>query len=354
MQLIAQAPPKTQPTLFEEPDTWLSSPLLAYSSLLSSLSLRATSKQVYITMFGRFIQFLTELGKDLRTCEQSDVIAFLETPNPNLPDGRKFSTARNRKAYLLLLERVYRKLAILGIRKDSPIDRIDRYYFGNNRPTRFLSPAEQSALLSLVKSRLEKLRQEKIDLSEINKNDNEFEVYWTSVRNLALICVLLGGGLKVGEVRVCAINCMAPDGSYIELSWRGVAHRPRILPFAIPYLDFWRSLAVQIAPGNDKLFLARKSGFGKLSRNTTPSHETIHRIVREFMIAANIPKERACAQTLRNTYAATLIANGLSNPELAICLGIKNDSSLNRLRASVKLHCEKITGTEYCDQVQTT
>jgi len=111
---------------------------------------------------------------------------------------------------------------------------------------------------------------------------------------------------------------------------------------SIPSLEFWHSLAAQIAPGNDKLFFARKSGFGKLSRNTTPSHETIHRIVREFMVSAGIPKERICAQTLRNTYAASLIANGLSNAELAICLGLKSESSLDRLKAAAHKYYEKI------------
>jgi integrase len=329
MQLIAQHQPTTQstplPSLFSSLDTWVSDPVLSFSSLISSRKLRASTKTVYASMFKRFVEFLFEKGTDILHCNQNDVVAFFETVNPNIATKRQtIAKSRIRKVYLRLLDQTYRHLSTLGWNGDSPVRRFDPAYFGSNNKLRTLSPTEETALISHIKTRLEKLRNDKSKFDSLGKNHRDYEAYWVAVRNLAVVSLFLGGGVKVGEIGGCANNCVDLVTGVLDLSRVGKAHRCRLAPWCIPVLAFWIGLAPSVQPvsGNSPLFFARKHGFGKFSKNTTPSSETIHRFTHDLMRQAGILDARACAQTLRNTYAANLLLSGASSDELAISLGL--------------------------------
>ena len=61
---------------------------------------------------------------------------------------------------------------------------------------------------------------------------------------------------------------------------------------------------------------------------------TLFRAVRGLLKEAGIAGARACGQTLRNTYGATLIDLGLTDDEVASYMGFFDPMSAIRLRAS--------------------
>jgi hypothetical protein len=59
---------------------------------------------------------------------------------------------------------------------------------------------------------------------------------------------------------------------------------------------------------------------------------SIHRRTQRCLEAAGVTGDRACAQTLRNTYAGLLIDAGASDEELVDFMGLKASITSTRLR----------------------
>ena len=72
----------------------------------------------------------------------------------------------------------------------------------------------------------------------------------------------------------------------------------------------------------------------RLSKQVTLSVSSVHRRTQKLLEEAGVTGERACAQTLRNTYAGLLIEGGASDEQLIDYLGLQASISAQRLRAS--------------------
>ena len=134
----------------------------------------------------------------------------------------------------------------------------------------------------------------------------------------------------------------------VDLSLTGYAHRARLLDFALPALRTWLYVQAQrharSLPGEWKVFEAdRSSGFGRHSGQTMLSASSIHRRVRQILALSGIAGERACAQTLRNTYAGLLIDEGASDAHLVDCLGLASTRTARRLRDAYSIHRQRPT-----------
>lgn len=319
--------------LFNTLDHWLASPEHAYSSWVAGQALRESTKQVYIFMFGRFCQWLISRGLKISQLEAGHIREFLDSANPNLPVSRKDRTnsGRQRKQYVRQLERVFAHLGTLGLGgfvNPGSVASYEKVGKGDDKPTRFLIGQDAVAVISLIQTRLEELRKEEKGIEG-----------WMEYRDLALISVMIGGGLKVSHIPRLTLSCIDTTEARIDLSSPGRAHRARLLPFAVEALNKWIDVQEKLhgkpLEPTQKVFEADRScGFGRTSKIVTLSASSIHRRTHALLSAAGISGERASAQTLRNTYAGLLIEGGASDEHLIDFLGLHASVTAHRLRAS--------------------
>lgn len=326
---LQDPPPHAAPDLFDTLDRWLSAPELAYSSWLHHQTLRASTKTVYKAMFGRFCQWLSAQGRRLDRLEADDIRRFLESAGTEV--RQRAQTGRQRQQYVRQLERVFAHLGALGYRGDN-VGRqagYERVGQGDDQPSRFLTRTECQALIALLEAKL----------TELRRDERGIEA-WIEYRDLALVAVMLGAGLKVRDVIGLTLNCIDRVEDHIDLSRPGCAHRARILTFAIAPIEAWLALQDQLhglagpAPARKVFEADRSVGFGRLSRKVTLSASSVHRRTQKLLEEAGITGERACAQTLRNTYAGLLIEGGANDEALIDYLGLQASISAQRLRAS--------------------
>lgn len=321
-----------RPDIFDTLDLWLSSPEHAYASWVAGQKLKDSTKQIYIFMFGRFCQWLITQGKKLDQVEAGDIRKFLDSANPNLPESRKDRTnsGRQRQQYVRQLEKVFAHLGMLGLSgivNPGRMAGFERVGSGSDKPTRFLIGDEAQAVIRLIQKRLDELRKEEKGIEG-----------WMEFRDLALIGVMIGGGLKVSHIGELTLSCIDMTEERIDLSKPGFAHRARLLPFTVTALKAWLDVQRDLHAGNlsstQKIFEGRKSGFGRTSKTVTLSASSIHRRTNALLKLAGITGERASAQTLRNTYAGLLIEGGATDEHLVDYLGLQASVTAQRLRAA--------------------
>lgn len=204
--------------IFDTLDLWLDSPEHAYSSWVAGQKLKVSTKQIYMFMFGRFCQWLITQGKRLDQVEAGDIRKFLDSANPNLPESRKDRTnsGRQRQQYVRQLEKVFSHLGTLGlggIVNPGRMAGYERVGSGSDKPTRFLIGGEAQAVIRLIQTRLDELRRDEKGIDE-----------WMEFRDLALIGVMIGGGLKVSHIGVLTLSCIDLTEERIDLSKPGFAH----------------------------------------------------------------------------------------------------------------------------------
>ncbi|MBS0476194.1 MAG: hypothetical protein JSR28_13760, partial [Proteobacteria bacterium] len=210
------------PDLFDSLTPWLSTPELAYASWLHHQPLRASTKTVYTAMFGRFCQWLSAQGRRLDQLEADDIRRFLD--GAGSAPRQRAQRGRQRQQYVRQLERVFAHLGALGYRGDNvgSLAGRERMGQGDDQPGRFLTAAECEVLIARLKTKL----------ADLERGGKGAEA-WIEYRDLALVAVMLGAGLKVRDVVGLTLNCIDLVEERIELSRPGCAHRARILGFAV-------------------------------------------------------------------------------------------------------------------------
>ncbi|MDD3352842.1 tyrosine-type recombinase/integrase [Zoogloea sp.] len=320
------------PDIFDTLEGWTRQPRLAYASWLNSQKLKDSTKTVYLAMFGRFCQWTEEQGLSLLKITPSDIQRFLETPNPHAVAARQpGQTGRQRQQYVRQLERVFAHLGALGYPGGNAGSAAGRARIGegDDKPTRFLSKAETVAVRTLIEGRCSAFAEN----SPVAGN-------WMEWRDLALVAVLLGAGLKVSQIPQISLNCINIEEGFIDLSRPNRAHRAQLQDFVGQPLETWLKVLSRLhdgpLTGSQKIFEADRSmGFGRHSKQAALSASSIHRRTQRLLGEAGITGERACAQTLRNTYAALLIDQGASDAELMDCLGLQAAITTRRLRSAL-------------------
>lgn len=317
--------------LFDTLDHWVSNPTGSFNLWLGEQQFKSTTANVYRSMFARFCQWLEDEGKAIDRCESADIPRFLNDPNSNLPTTRqKAQSSRQRQQYIRLLERVFSHLSNLGLQLNNPakLASLQGAGRGKDKPTRFLNQEERDRVIEYLETRLTELQ---TDAAPV---DN-----WVEYRDLALVAVLIGAGLKVGNLKFLTLNCINIAEQYIELSQAHYTHRGRILPFAVRPLNSWLSVRRQLIDPTMleglPVFLADHSrGYGRQARTFQMHPSSIHRRIQKILGHCDISGERASPQTLRNTYAAILIDTGASDHELVDFLGLQASISAQRLRGN--------------------
>lgn len=304
-------------SLYDTPDGWNTQPAEAAVAWLLSPDfyqrqqgvprpLRDSSVVVYRSMLLKFIRTVVrpEEGpaKAWSEVNSADIQAFLNA-------SRIQRGIRNR--YVRLLERLFEHLSSKGIveglnpARGLAVKEPARTHRPNEE-TQWLTPAQQEAVWASMPD----------------------GVNWLDPRNRALIGVVLGGGVRVGEVVTLTTGSVGKrkaDGS-LELEVyphdSGRWHRTRVAPFAAPSLTRWLTLREDYGFPGHVLFPSRRGGV------MHPS--AVYRLVAKVLDAAGIDPDlikRRGARTLRNTFALRELREGASADQVGEFLGHRAERS---------------------------
>lgn len=309
-------------------------------------------------MFKRYVDWAESQGIRFHHTEKGHITAFLDSINENLPKSRKKPiTSRQRRQYLLLIERAFDQMGRIGIPCVNPArqegqDLVKKFDQGEDKLTVFLDAEERQKLISHVEERL----------SFLDRQGDPLE-RWHEYRDLALIGTLFGVGMKVSLAASLTLNYIeaAIDPSdkdvkavYMDLTpMARKTYRPVVLPFALPLMKRWHEVYALLRHSRPhaqtliklpfKQLLAfpggRNKGFGSIhsqkpTKNPRLSLVSIFRRSAELCAQAGISGRRISPQTLRNSYAATLIEAGYTDDQLLPCLGLTSMRQVYRLRTA--------------------
>jgi len=323
--------PPASISLFSSLDTWTTNPQLAYASWLSSTKMSDRTTKHYLWMFNAFLRYLESENVAFLQTEAEHIEAYLSLPDRSI-------ASRARQQYVYNLEQVFDHLSTLGFKVGNParVVGLHRLGGGKDSPTRFLVLAERAQLVAFIKTRLDVLSRD-----EKGKTGKGNEI-WTEIRDLALLSIVFGAGMKVGTARRLMHCCIEWEGKHVRFQHQHLAYLAPLLDFAENPLRLWISTLENMtgqAPLAHKqpLFISKKSGFGKFSKSPTMSESSIFRRVERLLGLAGITGDRASPQTLRNTYAAIRIEQGATLEELAHNLGLATTEHAWKLRSACRM-----------------
>lgn len=317
--------------LFETLDDWLTRPDYAFRVWLSRLPRKDSTRRVYTAMWDTLIARLASTAITLDQLADTDLESFLNERIDCRLDGKGLHK-EHRRRYLRIVEQVFDHMAELGYPGKNPARKAAKKQENpcENDEARFLTPEERTAVIAHIQTGLEKIR---------NAQSNKEE--WLEARNCAMVGALIGAGLKVHQVQGATVNCMKVDEGGMSINLpprRGVqtAHTVAVLPAVRDLLSAWQAQRTREETGNGYLFPAdRERGGPRPRRSDDRLHPaSIFRPARSILSACGISGKRACAQTLRNTYAAICIDDGATDEQLIRNMGFVEERSISLLRKS--------------------
>lgn len=187
---------------------------------------------------------------------------------------------RSQARFLSSLRSFFRWMAIDGVIKDNPCDKVDSPKMGRYLPG-VLSVGEIEAIISSV------------DVST-----------WQGLRDRAILEVLYGCGLRVSEAAGLAVSCLYLDDGFIRVIGKG--DKERLVPIGemasaalLAYLE--RRPDPDGEEYDDIVFLNR---FGRpLSR------QSMFKMIKVQALVADVRKEIS-PHTFRHSFATHLVENG--------------------------------------------
>lgn len=343
--------------------------------------LKVSSAEIYMFQWNKFLAFLAERNVLVTEASAKDVTDFLAT----LID----TNSSQRERYRSLLERVFRHL----YGKDrtyndrvNPASRLSQGMEGNrwktldkNMPMGFLTSSEYTDLVSY--------------LTHSDRSTGNVTVRRRRLRDRAMVAVYLGAGLKVHHALRMTVNDISlPDALQITFQEVGskFIHQVRVQPFASSLLKQWLAARQEWAGecaerGRDVGNLVFPGGIADPARLTLPEGKespdthggtgswiddvkedeaadalggagarligramnpaTALRVCEAVIAGSGIYErrqippgetsaERISPQTLRNTFAATLFAEGQTTLAVMGQLGFADELSASRLKTA--------------------
>jgi len=306
---------------------WREHPERAFDGWLARHGFRPGTAVVYRAMWGKLLRWSGEQGLTPLTWSAAQIAAFLDAQNLH---------KRHRYRYARLIERVFHHLSLLQQNLHNPASQAvrSRLAEGENDPTAFLLPGERDLLVArILAPRAEPItegtraaRPEHPDISPTR---------WKRARDIALLAVLLGGGLKVADARALKVDAIdgRDDGPMAIRMVRTDNGRAYIVPlfsFAHVPLRQWLNMRAASETLGDLVFPAMANG--------RPMHAaSVYRRVEILLEEAGVlagRSERASPQTLRNTCGAMHFDAGTPPAAVAQLLGMRDLESGWRLRAA--------------------
>jgi site-specific recombinase XerD len=336
--------PSSLPDLFDTSEMWLTHPQKAFDAFLNGPhfspthdeTLSEASKEVYRAMFAKFLRYLQSKRVEINQVKSSQIKEFLDTSKPK-------HTKQARYRYVRLLERAYAHFNGLGAGGANPgsLAAQEKVGRGENDMTHFLTVPERNLVIRQVWEVVQSRDQACEDLKAAR-----------SVRDAALIGAMLGGGLKVGSVVGLSVNCMVLAEHKIDVpTGYGDTYQATLEPWACEAIAAWLDVRGRLVLPDGPPGIAHAVVFGRLTA-VRPSKgkeadalfqsnpATVFRQVDAFLSRrCGIDRARACPQTLRNSYAATLFDREADDDLVFRSMGHATRYATDRLKAAYHLFC---------------
>lgn len=299
---------------------WYKTPERAFDGWLAQHGFRPGTAVVYRAMWGKLLRWSGEQGLPPLKWSAAQIGQFLDAQNLH---------KRHRYRYARLIERVFHHLARLQQNLHNPASQAVKAHLaeGENDPTAFLLPGERDLLVARILAPVaEALPQEADALSPTQ---------WKRARDVALLAVLLGGGLKVAEVRALRVDALdGVDGGAMAIRMvrtdNGRAYMVPLFGFAHQALRHWLAVRHAAETLGNLVFPAMANG--------RPMHAaSVYRRIEILLEEAGVLAgriERASPQTLRNTCGAMHFDAGATPAAVAQLLGMRDLESGWRLHAA--------------------
>ena len=330
-------PTVSSPTAFASLPAWLDDPESIFALWIDTQPLEDSTKEVKEFMWGKWCRYLKEHSILLEFVEPDHLARFFKE--------EKIAKAQ-RQRYVKLVERVFAQLIFLGLSVKNPGTEAGfaKLGAGANDPTVFLEEEEIEKIEKIIRDRLavatgagqgsDKERKEKRRRGREKKT-------WVLARNAAVGAVMVGGGATVYAVGRLTVSCTKGHPGYISLPRKGGPdYLAPLTPRAHVALNAWLDYRATLDSTSELLFPA--DTVNRINRETqrdsaAMAPSSIFRAIRRLLADAGIIGARACGQTLRNTYAATLIRRGFDDAQLTEALGLYDLVSATRLRANWRI-----------------
>jgi integrase len=314
------SPDGPQAALFDaDLASWRSHPERAFDGWLARNGFRHGTSVVYRAMWGKLLRWSAERGLAPLSWSAGQIGEFLDEQDLH---------KSHRYRYTRLIERIYNHLSRLDEGLHNPASQAVRAHLaeGENDPTAFLLPGERDLLIARVLGPAGETAADGADASP---------TAWKRARDAAMVAVLLGAGLKVGELR--GLRTRAIDSGHagrvvlrMAKPESGRTYEAPLFAFAHRPLSAWLSLREASGTLGELVFPAMPSG--------RPMHAaSVYRRVELLLDQAGVlsaRSERASPQTLRNTCGAMHFEAGASPATVSQWLGMRDFESGWRLRAA--------------------
>lgn len=304
---------------------WYREPERAFDGWLARHGFRPGTAIVYRAMWGKLLRWSGEQGVPPLKWSAAQIGAFLDAQNLH---------KRHRYRYARLIERIFHHLATLQQNLHNPASQAVKSHMadGENDPTAFLLPGERDLLVARI---LAPPPDGVAARPDKPGRDDVSPTAWKRARDVALLAVLLGGGLKVAEVRALRLDAIdgVEDGAMALRMVRpdnGRAYMVPLFGFAHGPLCRWLGVRHAAESLGDLVFPAMANG--------RPMHAaSVYRRIEILLEEAGVlagRSERASPQTLRNTCGAMHFDVGTTPAAVAQLLGMRDLESGWRLHAA--------------------
>lgn len=326
-------------SLFDTPEGWRMSPLLAFQSFIASAEyqllslkknkkteegspvkpLRQSSQKILGYMFAKFVRWYEAKGLDVYSISSDHILTFLGEYSRHGDNSHIDTTSEIRHKYLRMFERIFIHLAI-SPNPASEALLVGRAQYGKDAAKVALTISQQIDFMNALPD---------VEYSGVPGSDG-----WHIRRDRAIQAMLLGAGLKVSELIGLYVENVGEidiNGSVsITVSPAAVSgltrwHQTQLRNFAVPIVMEWVEERKQMQLGHKFLFPSSRKNTVKLSK------VQIYRMVKETLDRANIREYHSGGGILRNSYAARELSESTPNVEL-----IKEYLGLYKLRSAAK------------------
>ena len=245
---------------------------------------------------GKFSQYLAvepaNGGEDVQGIDQYTVKAFMSHLADHGYRNVNSAVARGRK--LAVLKSFFKYLASVGKVKTDPTANIKMPKTKQREPS-YLSEQEYKRLLRTVR-----------------KNATAY----FKERDMAIITMLLGMGLRLSELTALNIGDISFDDGSIKITRKG--GKERMLPANDEVM-----IAIQryLNTREDK---SPQSPIILSKRNRRISNASVWHLVRKYMRQAQVEKDKLSPHTLRHTFATMLLRQGENILTIKELLGHRN------------------------------
>jgi len=326
-------------SLFDTPDVWQHDPMEAFKAFVKTdaflllarrkpvldekgnplYSMRDSSANVYISMFGRFIRWLGERELELQDVTSDVIRSFLDEPG----DGKDIKLNSSiRIGYIRLLERVFAHLDI----SPNPASRTAFIVHqtragGRDKPMSVLTIDQQVKFMQALPA-----------VAPFNPDSMDDGTQWKRRRDRAILSLMLGAGLKVSElvgIETHRVGTVDTSGSIpVSITPKSVGgtsrqHETQLRPFAVPEVVAWvAERKARKIPGA-LLFPSSEKG-QRLDKST------VYLLAKATYARAGIEIQRRGPRTLRNSFAVRELAQGGSLELVKEFLGHRKEKSTQK------------------------